>query len=144
MAQLVTGYTFRPIQQPDTDRELFREIRELRKVTFAWQLAGEREDIAEQAKYRLACLRGEHGPRPWDGLECRKSRERRSSQIALRPRQKSLTKRPATSPTQHDEPASASQTNERYTTARTKVSDVVRLMIAPSMSGRFGSLRKTR
>jgi aminoglycoside phosphotransferase (APT) family kinase protein len=45
--------------------EVLRDIRELRKVTFAWQLAGERLDIAEQARYRLACIRGEHGPRPW-------------------------------------------------------------------------------
>jgi aminoglycoside phosphotransferase (APT) family kinase protein len=45
--------------------DLFRDIRELRKVTFAVQLAGQREDVAEQARYRIACLRGEHGPRPW-------------------------------------------------------------------------------
>lgn len=49
--------------------ELFRDIRELRKVTFAWQLAGTRDDIAEQATYRLACLRGEHGHRPWGWTE---------------------------------------------------------------------------
>jgi aminoglycoside phosphotransferase (APT) family kinase protein len=45
--------------------ELLRDARELRKVTFALQLAPQREDIAEQAHYRLACIRGEHGPRPW-------------------------------------------------------------------------------
>lgn len=45
--------------------EIMRDIRELRKVTFAWQLADDRPDIAEQAAFRLACLRGEHGPRPW-------------------------------------------------------------------------------
>ncbi len=45
--------------------EILRDIRELRKVTFAWQLAATREDIAGQAKYRLACLKGGHGPRPW-------------------------------------------------------------------------------
>jgi aminoglycoside phosphotransferase (APT) family kinase protein len=44
---------------------MFRDIRELRKVTFAVQLAGQREDIAEQARYRIACLRGAQGPRPW-------------------------------------------------------------------------------
>ncbi|MGH3663716.1 MAG: phosphotransferase enzyme family protein [Micromonosporaceae bacterium] len=45
--------------------ELLRDIRELRKVTFAWQIASERHDIVEQARYRLDCLRGERGPRPW-------------------------------------------------------------------------------
>jgi aminoglycoside phosphotransferase (APT) family kinase protein len=41
--------------------EVLRDARELRKVTFAYQ----RPDIAEQAAYRLACIRGNHGPRPW-------------------------------------------------------------------------------
>jgi len=45
--------------------DLLRDIRELRKVTFAVQLAGQRPDIADQARYRIACLRGEHGSRPW-------------------------------------------------------------------------------
>jgi aminoglycoside phosphotransferase (APT) family kinase protein len=45
--------------------EVFRDIRELRKVTFAVQMSGQREDIAEQARYRIACLRGRRGPRPW-------------------------------------------------------------------------------
>ncbi|GIH09401.1 aminoglycoside phosphotransferase [Rhizocola hellebori] len=45
--------------------EVLRDIRELRKVTFAWQFALDRTDIAEQARYRLACLRGQHGDRPW-------------------------------------------------------------------------------
>ncbi|HEX6076013.1 MAG TPA: aminoglycoside phosphotransferase family protein [Micromonosporaceae bacterium] len=45
--------------------EVLRDIRELRKVTFAFQMAEQRADIADQAAYRLACLRGQHGPRPW-------------------------------------------------------------------------------
>jgi aminoglycoside phosphotransferase (APT) family kinase protein len=45
--------------------EAFRDIRELRKVTFAVQMAEQRQDIAEQAQYRIACMRGERGPRPW-------------------------------------------------------------------------------
>jgi aminoglycoside phosphotransferase (APT) family kinase protein len=45
--------------------DVLRDIRELRKVTFAVQLAEQRPDIAEQAGYRLACLRGECGARPW-------------------------------------------------------------------------------
>jgi aminoglycoside phosphotransferase (APT) family kinase protein len=45
--------------------EVLRDIRELRKVTFAVQMAGERANLAEQARYRLACVRGECGPRPW-------------------------------------------------------------------------------
>jgi aminoglycoside phosphotransferase (APT) family kinase protein len=44
---------------------ILRDARELRKVTFAIQLAFTRADIAEQAHYRLACIRGEEGPRPW-------------------------------------------------------------------------------
>jgi hypothetical protein len=44
---------------------VLRDIRELRKAVFAvprhkWDSA-----VAAQARYRLACLRGEHGPRPW-------------------------------------------------------------------------------
>lgn len=45
--------------------EVLRDARELRKVTFAAQMAPQRADLAEQARYRLACIRGEHGPRPW-------------------------------------------------------------------------------
>jgi len=46
-------------------RRAIDDLWELRKVTFAVQMAGERPDIAEQARYRLACVRGECGPRPW-------------------------------------------------------------------------------
>jgi aminoglycoside phosphotransferase (APT) family kinase protein len=49
--------------------ETLRDIRELRKVTFAWQFATDRSTIAEQATYRLACIRGHHGPRPWHWTE---------------------------------------------------------------------------
>jgi hypothetical protein len=45
--------------------DVLREARELRKVTFAAQLADRRPDIAQQARYRLACVRGQCGPRPW-------------------------------------------------------------------------------
>jgi aminoglycoside phosphotransferase (APT) family kinase protein len=45
--------------------EVLRDARELRKVTFAVQMAPQRADIAEQARYRLACIRGDHGRRPW-------------------------------------------------------------------------------
>lgn len=45
--------------------DILRGARELRKVTFAWQLAGQRPDLAEQAAYRLACIQGRHGSRPW-------------------------------------------------------------------------------
>lgn len=44
---------------------ILRDARELRKVTFAAQLASQQAHVAEQARYRLACIRGEHGPRPW-------------------------------------------------------------------------------
>ncbi|HKT04807.1 MAG TPA: aminoglycoside phosphotransferase family protein [Rugosimonospora sp.] len=45
--------------------EILRDARELRKVTFAAQMADQRAEIAEQAAYRLACIQGKHGPRPW-------------------------------------------------------------------------------
>lgn len=45
--------------------EILRDARELRKVTFAAQLASERDEYREQAAYRLACVKGECGPRPW-------------------------------------------------------------------------------
>ncbi len=45
---------------------LLRSIRELRKkVTFAAQVASQRQDLATEAQYRLACIQGEAGPRPW-------------------------------------------------------------------------------
>ena len=45
--------------------QILRDARELRKVTFALQMAEERPDLASQAAYRLACVQGKHGPRPW-------------------------------------------------------------------------------
>jgi aminoglycoside phosphotransferase (APT) family kinase protein len=45
---------------------ILRDARELRKVTFAAQMAGQRPGLREQAEYRLACIRGERGPRPWN------------------------------------------------------------------------------
>lgn len=45
--------------------EMLRDARELRKVTFALQLTAERPDLASQAAYRLECIQGRHGPRPW-------------------------------------------------------------------------------
>ena len=45
--------------------DVLRDARELRNVTFALQLAAERPQLAPQAAYRLACVKGEHGPRPW-------------------------------------------------------------------------------
>lgn len=45
--------------------DTLRGARELRKVTFALQMAAERPDLAEQATYRLRCIQGRCGPRPW-------------------------------------------------------------------------------
>ncbi len=45
--------------------EILRDARELRKVTFALQMAGELPHLRDQAHHRLACIRGEVGPRPW-------------------------------------------------------------------------------
>jgi Ser/Thr protein kinase RdoA (MazF antagonist) len=47
---------------------LFRDIRELRKTTFAVQVAQDfasRSDLQQQARYRIQCIQGAHGPRPW-------------------------------------------------------------------------------
>ncbi|WP_231680080.1 phosphotransferase family protein, partial [Streptomyces clavuligerus] len=44
---------------------LLRAIRELRLVTFAFQTTGQDPDALREAHHRLACLRGERGPRPW-------------------------------------------------------------------------------
>lgn len=45
--------------------DVVRDARELRKVTFALQLASERPDLRAQATYRLECVQGKRGPRPW-------------------------------------------------------------------------------
>lgn len=46
---------------------VLRDIRELRKMLFAAQLAGENPALADQAAHRLACLQGRRGSRPWPG-----------------------------------------------------------------------------
>jgi aminoglycoside phosphotransferase (APT) family kinase protein len=46
--------------------EILRDARELRKVTFAIQMAEQRPDLSAQAAYRLECIQGRHGPRPWN------------------------------------------------------------------------------
>ncbi|GAA3298376.1 aminoglycoside phosphotransferase family protein [Dactylosporangium vinaceum] len=45
--------------------ETLRAIRELRKVTFAFQIADADPHAEPQARYRLACVQGQAGPRPW-------------------------------------------------------------------------------
>jgi len=48
--------------------EVLRDIRELRQTTMAVQVANTNpERYADQAAHRLACLRGQLGPRPWSG-----------------------------------------------------------------------------
>ncbi len=44
---------------------LLRDIYELRMTLYVAQLAAERADARAEAAYRVACLRGERGPRPW-------------------------------------------------------------------------------
>jgi aminoglycoside phosphotransferase len=44
-----------------------RDIRELRLTLFAAQFASEDPSASDQAAHRLACLRGDAGPRPWPG-----------------------------------------------------------------------------
>ncbi|GAA1818393.1 aminoglycoside phosphotransferase family protein [Planosporangium flavigriseum] len=45
---------------------VLRDARELRKVTFAAQMAAQYPHLRKQAQYRLACIRGERGSRPWN------------------------------------------------------------------------------
>ncbi len=45
--------------------ETLRDIRELRETTFALQQAADNPAYLREARHRLACLRGEAGPRPW-------------------------------------------------------------------------------
>lgn len=44
---------------------ILRDVRELRKVTFAAQLAGQEPKLEANARHRLACIRDQRGPRPW-------------------------------------------------------------------------------
>ncbi|MFJ6902330.1 aminoglycoside phosphotransferase family protein [Streptomyces hokutonensis] len=44
---------------------ILRGIRELRLVSFALQIADQNPPALGQAQYRIACLRGQQGPRPW-------------------------------------------------------------------------------
>jgi aminoglycoside phosphotransferase (APT) family kinase protein len=47
---------------------ILRDIRELRQTTMAVQVAATNpQGYADQAAHRLACLRGQRGPRPWSG-----------------------------------------------------------------------------
>lgn len=46
--------------------ELLRDIRELRMTCYALQRAAENPATQVEAELRVACLRGERGPRPWD------------------------------------------------------------------------------
>lgn len=45
--------------------ELFRNIRELRKACYVAELAGDQPAAREETTFRIDCLRGVHGPRPW-------------------------------------------------------------------------------
>ncbi|MET8874990.1 aminoglycoside phosphotransferase family protein [Nocardia sp. NPDC004604] len=46
---------------------LLRDIREFRMATMAAQAAAANSAYREQAELRLACVRGDIGPRPWSG-----------------------------------------------------------------------------
>jgi Phosphotransferase enzyme family len=45
--------------------QVLRDARELRKVTFAAQIAAQYPHVTDQARFRLECVRGDRGPRPW-------------------------------------------------------------------------------
>ncbi|MFJ4774002.1 hypothetical protein ACIP88_33660 [Streptomyces uncialis] len=44
---------------------LYRDIRELRLITFAFQTADHTPTALPEAHHRLACLKGDRGSRPW-------------------------------------------------------------------------------
>jgi aminoglycoside phosphotransferase (APT) family kinase protein len=44
---------------------LLRDIRELRMTCYIAQQAAEQRRFQHEAEFRIACLRGAHGPRPW-------------------------------------------------------------------------------
>lgn len=44
---------------------ILRGIRELRLVSFAFQTADQDLSVKDQASFRLACIQGRHGARPW-------------------------------------------------------------------------------
>lgn len=46
--------------------ELLRDIRELRMTCYLAQHAAEHPHARSEAELRVACLRGKHGPRPWN------------------------------------------------------------------------------
>jgi aminoglycoside phosphotransferase (APT) family kinase protein len=46
--------------------ELLRDIRELRMTCYLAQHATEHPCARSEAELRVACLRGDHGPRPWN------------------------------------------------------------------------------
>jgi aminoglycoside phosphotransferase len=48
---------------------LLRDIREFRMTCMAAQVAAENPAGHDQAAHRLACLRGQHGERPWPGWQ---------------------------------------------------------------------------
>lgn len=47
------------------DYELFRSIRELRMTCYVAELSNDKPEAAQEATYRIACLQGQHGDRPW-------------------------------------------------------------------------------
>jgi hypothetical protein len=48
---------------------LLRDIREFRMTCMAAQLAAENDALTAQAAWRLSCIRGDRGPRPWSGWQ---------------------------------------------------------------------------
>ena len=46
--------------------ELLRDIRELRMTCYLAQHTTEHPCTHSEAELRVACLRGDHGPRPWN------------------------------------------------------------------------------
>jgi aminoglycoside phosphotransferase (APT) family kinase protein len=44
---------------------IFRDVRELRMTSWLANKASQDPSLQGEAEYRIACLRGNHGPRPW-------------------------------------------------------------------------------
>ncbi|MFF7249963.1 phosphotransferase enzyme family protein [Embleya sp. NPDC008237] len=49
---------------------LLRDIRELRMTSYVIQLASENSVYTREARWRVDCLRGRNGPRPWTWTPC--------------------------------------------------------------------------
>ncbi|MEV0705839.1 aminoglycoside phosphotransferase family protein [Saccharopolyspora sp. NPDC050389] len=62
--QFADAYGFDVLSSPSY--ELLRDIRELRMTSWLANRADQNDQIANETQYRINCLRGHNGPRPWN------------------------------------------------------------------------------